>query len=101
MAWKVHSIKVHNIKSLPTFVDGDVNLTRTGDVKITLPTPKEAFDTGLVKKEDLFITTKLWNSDHGHVVEACKDGFKKLQLDYLDSYLAQAYSKIKPACKLD
>lgn len=48
---------------------------------------KEAFDTGLVKREDLFITTKLWNSDHGHVVEACKDSLKKLQLDYLDLYL--------------
>ncbi|WJX45254.1 NADP-dependent D-sorbitol-6-phosphate dehydrogenase [Trifolium repens] len=47
---------------------------------------KEAFD-GLVKREDLFITTKLWNSDHGHVVEAYKDSLKKLQLDYLDLYL--------------
>ncbi|KDO42309.1 hypothetical protein CISIN_1g021693mg [Citrus sinensis] len=47
----------------------------------------EAFSTGLVKREDLFITTKLWNSDHGHVLEACKDSLKKLQLDYLDLYL--------------
>ncbi|XP_021805795.1 NADP-dependent D-sorbitol-6-phosphate dehydrogenase-like [Prunus avium] len=46
-----------------------------------------AFSTGIVKREDLFITTKLWNSDHGHVVEACKDSLKKLQLDYLDLYL--------------
>ncbi|CAL5024334.1 unnamed protein product [Urochloa decumbens] len=47
----------------------------------------EAFQTGLVKREDLFITTKLWNSDHGHVIEACKDSLKKLQVDYLDLYL--------------
>lgn len=47
----------------------------------------EAISTGLVKREDLFITTKLWNSDHGHVVEACKDSLKKLRLDYLDLYL--------------
>ncbi|TMW87095.1 hypothetical protein EJD97_020419 [Solanum chilense] len=47
----------------------------------------EAFQTGLVKREDLFITTKLWNSDHGHVLEACKDSLKKLLLDYLDLYL--------------
>ncbi|GLT86137.1 hypothetical protein SLE2022_042990 [Rubroshorea leprosula] len=47
----------------------------------------DAFRTGLVKREDLFITTKLWNSDHGHVLEACKDSLKKLQLDYLDLYL--------------
>ncbi|KAK3412605.1 hypothetical protein EUGRSUZ_I01333 [Eucalyptus grandis] len=30
---------------------------------------------------------RLWNSDHGHVIEACKDSLKKLQLDYLDLYL--------------
>ncbi|KAL7206848.1 hypothetical protein ACSBR2_019538 [Camellia fascicularis] len=46
-----------------------------------------ALQAGPVKREDLFITTKLWNSDHGHVVEACKDSLKKLQLDYLDLYL--------------
>ncbi|KAH9657155.1 Aldo ket red domain-containing protein [Citrus sinensis] len=44
----------------------------------------EAFSTGLVKREDLFITTK---ANHGHVLEACKDSLKKLQLDYLDLYL--------------
>ncbi|KAK4437677.1 NADP-dependent D-sorbitol-6-phosphate dehydrogenase [Sesamum alatum] len=47
----------------------------------------EVFQAGIVKREDLFITTKLWNSDHGHVVEACKDSLKKLRLDYLDLYL--------------
>ncbi|KAJ7521830.1 hypothetical protein O6H91_19G069700 [Diphasiastrum complanatum] len=47
----------------------------------------EAFHQGLVKREDVFITTKLWNSDHGHVREACKDSLKKLQLEYLDLYL--------------
>ncbi|KAI4339175.1 hypothetical protein MLD38_024142 [Melastoma candidum] len=47
----------------------------------------EAFQAGLVKREDLFITTKLWNSDHGHVAEACRDSLKKLRLDYLDLYL--------------
>ncbi|KAL3502293.1 hypothetical protein ACH5RR_036742 [Cinchona calisaya] len=47
----------------------------------------EVFQSGLIKREDLFITTKLWNSDHGHVVEACKNSLKKLRLDYLDLYL--------------
>ncbi|XP_071926969.1 NADP-dependent D-sorbitol-6-phosphate dehydrogenase-like isoform X2 [Coffea arabica] len=47
----------------------------------------EVFQSGLVKREDIFITTKLWNSDHGHVVEACKNSLKKLCLDYLDLYL--------------
>ncbi|MFX3618847.1 MAG: aldo/keto reductase [Sporolactobacillus sp.] len=42
-----------------------------------------------VKREDLFVTTKLWISDTGY--EATKKAFevslKKLQLDYLDLYL--------------
>ncbi|XP_039778531.1 NADP-dependent D-sorbitol-6-phosphate dehydrogenase-like [Panicum virgatum] len=46
-----------------------------------------SLQTKIVKREDLFITTKLWNSDHGHVIEACKDSLKKLQLGYLDPYL--------------
>ncbi|PON36973.1 Aldo/keto reductase/potassium channel subunit beta [Parasponia andersonii] len=53
--------------------------------------PAEAFWTGLVKREEHFITTKsglilqlrLWNSDDGHVIEACKDCLNKLHLDYL------------------
>ncbi|CAH9056616.1 unnamed protein product [Cuscuta europaea] len=48
---------------------------------------QEALCTGIVKREDLFVTTKLLNSDHGHVLEACKDSMRKLRLDYLDLYL--------------
>ena len=35
----------------------------------------------------LWTWAQLWNSDHGHAVEACRDSSKKLQLDYLDLYL--------------
>lgn len=31
--------------------------------------------------------SQLWNSDHAHVLEACKDSLNKLRLDYLDLYL--------------
>ena len=50
---------------------------------------KEAIDAGLVKREDLFITTKLWVSDFSY--EGAKRGFaasmENLGLDYLDLYL--------------
>lgn len=50
---------------------------------------REAIDTGIVKREDLFITTKLW-ADHASY-EGAKKAFvasmKKLGLDYLDLYL--------------
>ena len=50
---------------------------------------KEAIDEGIVKREDLFITTKLWCSDASY--EGSKKAFEtslnKLGLDYLDLYL--------------
>ncbi|KAL7538291.1 hypothetical protein ACHAXR_008441 [Thalassiosira sp. AJA248-18] len=50
---------------------------------------KQAFDEGMVKREDLFITGKLWNSDHDVeiVPKACSHSLNNLQLDYFDLYL--------------
>lgn len=50
---------------------------------------QEAFKSGIVKREDLFITSKLWNSDHApeRVEFAIRKSLKDLQLDYLDLYL--------------
>ena len=45
------------------------------------------FTTGLVKREDLFVTSKLWNKEHGEVEAALKRVLKDLQLEYLDLYL--------------
>lgn len=47
----------------------------------------EAIDKGILKREDVFITTKLWNADHDRVEEACEDSLKKFNLPYLDNYL--------------
>jgi len=45
-------------------------------------------DSG-VKREDLFVTTKLWNADHGYEAtkKAIKTSVSKLGLDYVDLYL--------------
>ncbi|MED1738599.1 aldo/keto reductase [Bacillus swezeyi] len=42
-----------------------------------------------IPREELFITTKLWNSDQGYqsTLQAFKKSLKNLQLDYLDLYL--------------
>ena len=46
----------------------------------------EAFKSG-VKREDLFITTKLWCTFHTRVEEGLELSLKALGLDYVDLYL--------------
>ncbi len=47
---------------------------------------KKAIDEGIVRREELFITSKVWNDKHDDVVVECFKSLKDLQLDYLDAY---------------
>jgi len=42
-----------------------------------------------IPRKDIFLTTKLWNSDHGYdaTIKACEESLKKLNLSYIDLYL--------------
>jgi alcohol dehydrogenase (NADP+) len=50
---------------------------------------REAFENGTVKREELFVTTKLWNNNHrpDRVKPAFEASLRRLQLDYVDCYL--------------
>ncbi len=49
----------------------------------------EAIRTSGIPREEIFVTTKLWNSDHGYgnVIKGFETSLKKLGLDYIDLYL--------------
>jgi diketogulonate reductase-like aldo/keto reductase len=49
----------------------------------------EALRKSGLPREELFVTTKLWNSDQGYdsTPRACEASLKRLGLDYLDLYL--------------
>ena len=49
---------------------------------------QNAFDKGIVKREELFITTKVWNDMHGQgdVLLSMAKSLKDLKLDYIDAF---------------
>lgn len=48
---------------------------------------KEIFESGYLKREDLWITSKVWNDKHDRVGESCRQSLEDLQIEYLDLYL--------------
>ncbi|XP_053208245.1 aldo-keto reductase family 1 member B1-like [Panonychus citri] len=50
---------------------------------------KEVFESGALKREEVFITSKLWNTFHSRasVMEGVKKSLANLGLEYLDLYL--------------
>lgn len=50
---------------------------------------REAFDAGTVAREDMFVTTKLWNTNHrpDRVRPALDASCRRLNVDYVDCYL--------------
>jgi diketogulonate reductase-like aldo/keto reductase len=59
---------------------------------------REAFETGTLRREDLFVTTKLWNSNHRpeRVRPAFDASCRRLQVDYVDCYLIHTPFAFQP-----
>lgn len=47
----------------------------------------EILKSGFVKREDLWITSKVWNDMHDRVEQSCRQSLKDLRLEYLDLFL--------------
>lgn len=48
---------------------------------------QECFKQGIVKREDVYITSKLWITDRNSVKDAVKKTLKALRLDYIDLFM--------------
>ena len=59
---------------------------------------QEVFQQGKIKRVDVFVITKLWNTNHRpeHVKPAFEASLKKLQLDFLDLYLIHTPFAFQP-----
>jgi diketogulonate reductase-like aldo/keto reductase len=59
---------------------------------------RQAFEAGTLQREDLFVTTKLWNSNHRpeRVRPAFDASCRRLQIDYVDCYLIHTPFAFQP-----
>ena len=105
-----NGIKIPTI-GFGTYKSGDDNLTAEV-VKYALDIGYKMIDTASfygnekgvgdgiklskVKREEIFLVTKLWNEDHGYekTMEAFNQSLKRLQVDYIDLYLIHWPNKL-------
>ncbi|XP_022897493.1 aldose reductase-like [Olea europaea var. sylvestris] len=57
---------------------------------------REAIFDGVIEREDIFVTSKLWESDHNDPISALKQSLQKLGMEYEDMYLVHWTVKLKP-----
>jgi diketogulonate reductase-like aldo/keto reductase len=64
---------------------------------------QESIRAGTLRREDLFVTTKLWNSNHrpDRVKPAFDASCRRLQVDYIDSYLIHTPFAFQPGDEQD
>jgi diketogulonate reductase-like aldo/keto reductase len=64
---------------------------------------QEAFKAGTLRREELFVTTKLWNSNHRpeRVKPAFDGSRRRLQVDYIDCYIVHTPFAFQPGDQQD
>jgi diketogulonate reductase-like aldo/keto reductase len=64
---------------------------------------QEVFKAGKIKREDVFIATKVWNNNHRpeRVKPAFEASLKRLQIDYADLYLIHTPFAFQPGDEQD
>jgi diketogulonate reductase-like aldo/keto reductase len=64
---------------------------------------QEVFEAGKIKREDVFVITKLWNTNHRpeRVKPAFEASLKKLHLDFVELYLSHTPFAFQPGDEQD
>jgi diketogulonate reductase-like aldo/keto reductase len=64
---------------------------------------QEAFEAGTVRREDVFVTRKLWNTNHRpeRVKPAFNASRRRLRVDYIDCYIIHTPFAFKPGDEQD
>lgn len=64
---------------------------------------QELLTSGTVKREELWVTSKVWNDMHDQVEASCRRSLNDLKLDYLDLYLVHwpFPNHHPPGCDID
>lgn len=64
---------------------------------------QEAFRAGVIKREEVFVTTKLWNTNHRpeRVRPAFDGSRRRLQIDYVDCYVIHTPFAFRPGDEQD
>ncbi|MBL7960462.1 aldo/keto reductase, partial [bacterium] len=80
--WETRNAVLHALKAGYRHIDTAKFYANEKDVAIAL-------NESAVPREHIFITTKLWNDDHGYdkTIKACSESLKRLGLNYVDLYL--------------
>jgi len=96
-AGQVEKAIVEALKAGYRHIDGAAVYGNEKEVGAALQT---AFSEGIVKREELFVTSKLWNSEHApeNVEPALRQTLSDLGLEYLDLYLVhwpQAFKHVE------
>eukprot|EP00633_Aureoumbra_lagunensis_P000282 CAMPEP_0197289568 /NCGR_PEP_ID=MMETSP0890-20130614/6834_1 /TAXON_ID=44058 ORGANISM="Aureoumbra lagunensis, Strain CCMP1510" /NCGR_SAMPLE_ID=MMETSP0890 /ASSEMBLY_ACC=CAM_ASM_000533 /LENGTH=165 /DNA_ID=CAMNT_0042761053 /DNA_START=1010 /DNA_END=1504 /DNA_ORIENTATION=+ len=93
------------IRSGYRYIDAANDYSNEHEVGMAL---KELLDNEEIKREELFIQAKLWNTNHrkAHVKPDLMQTLADLQLDYIDSFVihwpqAAPSTGLKPSTRLD
>jgi diketogulonate reductase-like aldo/keto reductase len=64
---------------------------------------QEVFEEGKIRRDDVFVVTKVWNTNHRpeRVKPAFEASLKRLQVDYVDLYLIHTPFAFQPGDKQD